>query len=268
MPYGWIFDEKEYTIATETIDTILGKGGESYAKSVLNPFYFEIKLEYEFDRDRAPNGYIQGDSNKDGVIDSKDAKKLSFVANSGLKIGSKAGASAGAYEVAILDVESMVAMAGGINSFKNGQVLQAGTLSACQVYVQNYVDEPLNRLMNGVGYDRRCKAQTALEKLRKLRERVNRFKELSKSLAKLDSPTLEKSLEFLDDKLLPSTSNAVERGNRRHRKMQKTVYRVRTHRHIENRIALDMFRDLRLTDRMITTESLRVARNKQNVLIL
>jgi hypothetical protein len=54
---------------------------------------------------------------------------------------------------------------------------------------------------------------------------------------------LEKALTFLDDKLLPSTSNAVERGNRRHRKMQKAVYRVRTKEHIHNRIALDMLRD-------------------------
>lgn len=110
-------------------------------------------------------------------------------------------------------------------------------------------------------YDRRCRTQTALEKLRKLRMRIKRFKELSKSLAKLDSPTLEKSLEFLDDKLLPSTSNAVERGNRRHRKMQKTVYRVRTRRHIENRIALDMFRDLRLNERQMTTFSLQLERS-------
>ena len=60
---------------------------------------------------------------------------------------------------------------------------------------------------------------------------------------KLRSPNLDKALTFLDDKLLPSTSNAVERGNRRHRKMQKTVYRVRTQEHIHNRIALDMLRD-------------------------
>ena len=33
---------------------------------------------------------------------------------------------------------------------------------------------------------------------------------------------------FLDERLLGATSNAVERGNRRYRKMQKTVYRVRT----------------------------------------
>jgi hypothetical protein len=31
-------------------------------------------------------------------------------------------------------------------------------------------------------------------------------------------------LEFLDDKLLPSTSNAVERGNRRLRKAQGSIY--------------------------------------------
>jgi hypothetical protein len=39
------------------------------------------------------------------------------------------------------------------------------------------------------------------------------------TLKKLFAPTLEKALTFLDDKLLPSTSNAVERGNRRYRKM-------------------------------------------------
>jgi len=50
-------------------------------------------------------------------------------------------------------------------------------------------------------------------------------------------------LTFLDDSLLPSTSNAVERGNRRHRKMQKTVYRVRTQSQISRRIAADMQRE-------------------------
>lgn len=105
-------------------------------------------------------------------------------------------------------------------------------------------------------FDRRCTIDTALEKLRKLRDRVKRFKRLSKSLKKLESPTLEKSLVFLDDKLLPSTSNAVERGNRRHRKMQKTVYRVRTKDHIENRIALDMYRESRLPRRRRTLQRL------------
>jgi hypothetical protein len=92
-------------------------------------------------------------------------------------------------------------------------------------------------------FDRRCRSDTALAKLAKLRRRVRRFKAVGKVLSKLQSSNLEKALTFLDDKLLPSTSNAVERGNRRHRKMQKAVYRVRTQEHIHDRIALDMVRD-------------------------
>jgi hypothetical protein len=76
-------------------------------------------------------------------------------------------------------------------------------------------------------FDRRCRTQTALAKLAKLRRRLQRFPQVGETLKKLFAPTLEKALTFLDDKLLPSTSNAVERGNRRYRKMQKSVYRVR-----------------------------------------
>ena len=101
-------------------------------------------------------------------------------------------------------------------------------------------------------FDRRCRTDTALAKLAKLRQRVRRFKQVGKILTKLRSPSLDKALTFLDDKLLPSTSNAVERGNRRHRKMQKTVYRVRTKEHIHNRIALDMLRDSQKQDRNST----------------
>ena len=114
-------------------------------------------------------------------------------------------------------------------------------------------------------YDRRCRTQTALEKLRelrKLRERVKRFKHLSMVLKKLESPTVDRSLLFLDDKQLPSTSNAVERGNRRFRKMQKTVYRVRTWSHIKHRIALDMFRDMRSPPQSQTIQSLHNTRLK------
>ncbi len=91
-------------------------------------------------------------------------------------------------------------------------------------------------------FDRRCRTQTALDKLTKLRRRLNRFKYLGETLKKLFSPTLEKALTFLDDKLLPSTSNAVERGNRRYRKMQKSIYSVRTQEQIKARIALDISR--------------------------
>jgi Transposase len=105
-------------------------------------------------------------------------------------------------------------------------------------------------------FDRRCRTDTALEKLARLRARVRRFREVGKTLSKLTSPNLDKALTFLDDKLLPSTSNAVERGNRRHRKMQKTVYRVRTKEHIVERIALDMIRDLQKEGRGKTIETL------------
>jgi hypothetical protein len=109
-------------------------------------------------------------------------------------------------------------------------------------------------------FDRRCRTDTALAKLAKLRQRVRRFKQVGKILNKLLSPSLDKALTFLDDGLFPSTSNAVERGNRRHRKMQKTVYRVRTRKHIHNRIALDMLRDSRKEDRSTTTKALHQGR--------
>jgi len=63
-------------------------------------------------------------------------------------------------------------------------------------------------------YDRRCRRVPPVEKLRKLRDRLQKFKRLSLVLKKIESPTWARSLVFLDDKNLPSTSNAVERGNR------------------------------------------------------
>lgn len=110
-------------------------------------------------------------------------------------------------------------------------------------------------------FDRRCKTQTALLKLEKLRRRVRRFKKLGQSLDKLKSPNLEKALEFLDDKLLPSTSNAVERGNRRFRKAQGSIYSVRTKAHLEQRIALDMQREQRAAQRKKTLETLHEGRS-------
>jgi hypothetical protein len=109
-------------------------------------------------------------------------------------------------------------------------------------------------------FDRRCRTDTALAKLAKLRQRVRRFKPVGKILTKLQSPNLDKALTFLDDNLLPSTSNAVERGNRRYRKMQKTVYRVRTQEHISNRIALDMLRDSQKEGRTNTLQVLHRTR--------
>ena len=110
-------------------------------------------------------------------------------------------------------------------------------------------------------FDRRCRTDTALAKLARLRARVKRFRAVGKTLQKLFSPTLEKALVFLDDRLLPSTSNAVERGNRRHRKMQKTVYRVRTKRNLARRMALDLLREMHAPGRRGVTEALHRARS-------
>ncbi|MCI0462372.1 MAG: hypothetical protein L0Z62_35925 [Gemmataceae bacterium] len=68
---------------------------------------------------------------------------------------------------------------------------------------------------------------------------------------------------FLDDDLLPSTSNAVERGNRRFRKAQKSSYRVRTKQHLEQRIALDMQREQRANHRTQALTTLHQERSKQ-----
>jgi transposase len=135
------------------------------------------------------------------------------------------------------------------------QTLQQVTRGLPQLRTLRDIMEEVYRL-----FDRRCRSDTALAKLARLRQRVRRFKAVGKVLSKLQSSNLDKALTFLDDKLLPSTSNAVERGNRRHRKMQKAVYRVRTQEHIHNRIALDMLRDSQKEGR---TDTLKVLHRKR-----
>lgn len=110
-------------------------------------------------------------------------------------------------------------------------------------------------------FDRRCRTQTALDNLAKLRRRLLRLPQWGETLKKLCSPTLEKALTFLDDKLLPATSNAVERGNRRYRKMQKQVYRVRTQAQISARLALDMWREAQAAGRHQTLHTLPLQRH-------
>jgi hypothetical protein len=68
-------------------------------------------------------------------------------------------------------------------------------------------------------------------------------------LKKVFAPPLEKALTCLDDKLLPATSNAEEPGNRRHRKMQKSMYRVRSQVSLSGGIALDRSRESRAANR-------------------
>ena len=111
-------------------------------------------------------------------------------------------------------------------------------------------------------FDRRRRCDTALARLATLRLRVRRFEWVGKALQPLFSPNLEKALTFLDDRLLPSTSNAVERGNRRHRKMQRSVYSVRTREHVRQRIALDLLREMRAVGRGDTIATLHRERSR------
>ena len=111
-------------------------------------------------------------------------------------------------------------------------------------------------------FDRRCRTETALERLARLRRRVQRFRRLRKALQKLYTPNIEKALVFLDDSQLPPTSNAVERGNRRHRKMQKSIYCVRTREHVSQRVAVDMQREAQAAGRAQTTQSLHHQRSE------
>ena len=124
---------------------------------------------------------------------------------------------------------------------------------------------PLRKLRESMAqvyalFDRRCRTQTALNQLATLRRRLNRFKHLGETLKKRFSPTLEKALTFLDDTLRPSTSKAVERGNRRYRKRQKSLYRVRTQEQIKARIARDMWREAQGEGRDQTLQALHEAR--------
>ena len=136
------------------------------------------------------------------------------------------------------------------------QTLQRITRGLPQLRVLREIMDEVYRL-----FDRRCRTDTALAKLARLRRRVKRFKQVGKTLTKLYSPNLQKALTFLDDKLLPSTSNAVERGNRRHRKMQKTVYRVRTKRSLQHRMALDLLREMQNAGRCCARKALHRARS-------
>lgn len=142
-------------------------------------------------------------------------------------------------------------------SKKEKKILQRITRGVPQLRKLRSIMDQVYRL-----FDRRCRTETALGKLAQLRCRVHRFKQLRQILKKLFTPNIEKALTFLDDSLLPSTSNAVERGYRRHRKMQKSIYRVRTQEHISQRIAVDMQRDEQTMGRYQTIEALHIERNR------
>ncbi len=142
---------------------------------------------------------------------------------------------------------------------KEKKILQRITRGLDQLRTLRSIVDEVYRL-----FDRRCRMETALEKLAKLRQRTQRFAKLRNTLKKLWSPNLEKALTFLDDSLLPATSNAVERANRRHRKMQKSIYRVRTRDHISQRIAVDMQREVYSVGLKKAISTLHWSRSREN----
>ena len=118
-------------------------------------------------------------------------------------------------------------------------------------------------------FDKRCSLETAIRKLHRLIKSpcLNRCKEIDFIMRKLSNPNLPHAFLFLDDTLLEATSNSVERSNRRHRKMQKSIYKVRCKDSIECRIKLDMKRDLSVRQRVARIDVLRniraMARNRK-----
>lgn len=133
--------------------------------------------------------------------------------------------------------------------------LQRITRGLPQLRVWRQIMDEIYRL-----FDQRCRTATALAKLAALRQRVQRFTKLCHILKGLFSVNVEKALTFLDNRLLGATSNAVERGNRRYRKMQKAIYRVRTYTHVVARMALDLFRDTMMFLHSTTLNFLHAAR--------
>ncbi len=103
---------------------------------------------------------------------------------------------------------------------------------------------------------------TLLNKLARLRHQVIHFPILAKTMKKLFSSNLENTLTFLYDSLLPTISNAVEQANRLQRKMQKSIYRVRTREYIRQRIAVDIQWDVHIDTQLQTTSTLH--RNRAN----
>lgn len=138
--------------------------GDSYLESALNyTSGFTMDYQYTFLRGNGYGddyGYVQADvkDNQDKLI-----KKLSFVANGGVKIGGTGGASNGVFEAAVLDVQAMVAMTlnkdigetisdAEWNTLKT-MIGEEGTITITNEQgTKLYAVERLNTLLNGVGY--------------------------------------------------------------------------------------------------------------------
>lgn len=105
-------------------------------------FGFMMEFDYLFETTRNPQwGYVQAEGKQ---------PKLSFVGNSGVKFG-VLESDAKPFEAAILDVQSMVGLGGGMSRFdpsQGGYIQASGDVNTGNVFQT----EPLSRLMTGVRY--------------------------------------------------------------------------------------------------------------------
>jgi hypothetical protein len=164
VPSGWTVDGNSLTTMMPTgEDTTLEQEGGDYGDNIeqkrgttySQKTYadgFIMEFEYSFVRN-GDDGYVQPDTNKNDLIDDQDRRKVSFVGNSGIKLGSYRGSDT-CWEIAILDVEAMVNLVGSVNTFET-LIDDKGMVHLSDIKLDSgikYENEHLSQLMNGVGY--------------------------------------------------------------------------------------------------------------------
>jgi hypothetical protein len=105
---------------------------------------FQLRIDYEY-----TTAYVQPDNpNHDEREDNKDERKVSFVANSGVKIGSLNDAKR--YEIAIIDLETWLALTNGLDQLEiyNTDWINLNN----QRDKRSYKHEEVNRLLPGMLY--------------------------------------------------------------------------------------------------------------------
>ncbi|MDR1480607.1 MAG: hypothetical protein LBJ00_16890 [Planctomycetaceae bacterium] len=113
VPSGWKIEGNTITTIVPVEGAVAPKSeGSDYDDAAKRGYTFSVNtyksgfkltLKYSFTRNGV-NGYLQPDRNGNEKIDPSEAKKLSFVGNSGIKLGGFTGAK----EVAIFDTQAMV----------------------------------------------------------------------------------------------------------------------------------------------------------------
>ena len=155
-------------------NSIATNNGYTYSKYPWQ-YGFVLAFDYSFTRNTTPDrptGYLQPDicknsaSHNNEQIDDDDTKKVSFVGNSGIKLGGYGSYQAtrdGITEVAILDMWAMVNLMPGNNAqekmefFKERINNTTGMVEFSKfTFPDNsklpYDDEHISKLMNGVVY--------------------------------------------------------------------------------------------------------------------